>query len=202
MSVLHHVTNVHEWMGCNIFKKCAHPPLTPKKVLKKKWLSPTSTAYIALEEVVLEKKLMKDLRKITEFCHTGDLEVYHSMLLKYCPKRQHFSHKGMVARTQLTALDNNANCGRKQATVSVGDKQSKLRYRADYKKAQKQWVARPIYEKKSYAHVTELMNNLVKLCQSSDTTAMDEEVVLPKNIAPMPAPDKEKLIAEHRSRLL
>ena len=202
MSVLHHVTNVHEWMDCKVFKKCAHPLLTPDQVHKKKWLSPTSTAYIALEEVVLEKKLLKDLSKVTEFCHTGDLEVYHSMLLKYCPKRQHFSHKGMVARTQLTAIDNNANCGRKQATVGVGDKQSKPRYKAAYNKAQKQWVAKPIYEKKSYAHVTELMNSVVELCQSSGVSAMDEIVILPKNIAPMPAPDKEQLIADHRSRLL
>ena len=56
---------------------------------------------------MLNKKIFKDIEKLTEFCHTGELEVYHSEYLKYCPKREHFSHKGMVARAQLTALDHN-----------------------------------------------------------------------------------------------
>ena len=29
----------------------------------------------ALESVVLNKRLLKDLKKLTEFCHTGELEV-------------------------------------------------------------------------------------------------------------------------------
>jgi hypothetical protein len=32
----------------------------------------------------------------------------------------HFNHEGMVARTQLAALDNNHNCSRKQAVVKKG----------------------------------------------------------------------------------
>ena len=42
------------------------------------------------------------------------------MLLKYCPKREHFSFKGMVARTQLAAMDNNENVGRGQAVDIKG----------------------------------------------------------------------------------
>lgn len=71
--------------------------------------------HLALEEVVLNTKLLKDLAKLTDICHTGNTEVYHSMMLKYCSKREHFSYKGMVARTQLAALYNNANTVRNQA---------------------------------------------------------------------------------------
>ncbi len=39
--------------------------------------------------------------QMSQFHHTGELEVYHSLLLKYVPKHLHFSYKGMVARTQL-----------------------------------------------------------------------------------------------------
>ena len=42
------------------------------------------------------------------------------MQTKYAPKQQHFSYNGMVAQTQLAALDHNANTGRQQATVSRG----------------------------------------------------------------------------------
>ena len=51
--------------------------------------------------MVLNKKFLKDIEILTEFHHTGELEVYHSLLLKYVPKHLHFSYKGMVARTQF-----------------------------------------------------------------------------------------------------
>ena len=105
--VLHHITDKQKWTGYNHFQK-------------KKWLKPDSPSYIALEEVVLNKKLPKDNERLTQFCHTGEVDVYHSEQLKYCPKRKHFSHKGKLARTQLTALDHNANAGQKQAVVQSG----------------------------------------------------------------------------------
>ena len=42
------------------------------------------------------------------------------MMLKYCSKQEHFSYKGMVARTQLAALDNNAYADRPQVLVLSG----------------------------------------------------------------------------------
>jgi hypothetical protein len=50
------------------------------------------------------------------------------MMLKYCTKRHHFNHEGMVARTQLAALDNNHNFSRKQAVVKKGSDVGSLRY--------------------------------------------------------------------------
>lgn len=110
-SILHHIRNKHSWTDAIHFKKCAHPRLSRQEVKEKCWLKPGTEAYVALEEIVLNERILKDLGKLTDFSHTGGLEVYHSLMLKYCPKRQHFSYKGMVARTQLAALDNNRNTG-------------------------------------------------------------------------------------------
>ena len=96
-SVLFHVTNKHKWNGYTHFHECCHPRLTSAQIRKKKWLKPDTPAYIALEEVVLNKKILKDIEELTEFCHTGKLEMCHSEYLKYCPKREHFSHKGLLA---------------------------------------------------------------------------------------------------------
>ena len=93
------------------------------------WIKPGTPAHLALEEVVLNNKLLKDLAKLTDFCHTGKIEVYHSMMLKYCSKWEHFSYKGMVARTQLAALDNNANTDRKQARIKEGERAGEARYK-------------------------------------------------------------------------
>ena len=86
---------------------------------------PTSQSYIVAEAAILEKRLLKDLSKLTEFCHTGQLEVYQSLLLNYCPKWEHFSFNGMVARTQLAAIDHNNNSERKQAVLQSEPQQDK-----------------------------------------------------------------------------
>ena len=43
------------------------------------------------------------------------------MMLTYCSKQENFSYKGMVAGTQLAALDNNANAERPQALMQSGE---------------------------------------------------------------------------------
>ena len=55
---------------------------------------------------------------MTLFCHSGLLEDFHSAMLKYCPKRNHFSYRGMIARMQQAALDKNFNVNRKQAKTT------------------------------------------------------------------------------------
>ena len=77
---------------------------------------------------------------MTKANHTGALEVYHSLLLKYCEKQNHFSTEEMIAKTALAALDNNHNVGGQQATTQAGD----LRYKVVYPKGKKDWVAKPI----------------------------------------------------------
>ena len=53
--------------------------------------------------------------------HTGELEVFHSALLKYMPKRQHFSYMGMKERAHLAVMEHNENIvKRSQATTSTG----------------------------------------------------------------------------------
>ena len=199
-SIMMHVTNKHKWNGYTHFQECCHPRLTSAQIRKKKWLKPDTPAYIALEEVVLNKRILKDIEKLTEFCHTGELEVYHSEYLKYFPKREHFSHKGMVARAQLTALDHNANSGREQAVVKSGAHAGEARFKSSFPKAQKQWVAKPIKEKKSYAHVMVLMDTVANTCETGEVAVEPEAPHLPKNISGTAAPNKQELIRKHRSR--
>ena len=53
--------------------------------------------------------------------HTGPLEIFHSALLKYLPKRQAFSYEGMKERAYLAIMDHNENIvAREQATTATG----------------------------------------------------------------------------------
>ena len=202
-SVVHHVANKHSWQDAELFQNCDHPRLSCRQVRSTCWLEPGSPAHVALEEVVLQPKLINDLARLTEFCHTGGLEVYHSMLLKYCPKREHFSYNGMVARTQLAALDNNYNTERQQAVIQEGPRSGEARYRKSFPKTHKRWVAKPVKEKKSYAFLSELQLKVLELCEDGMDAAQIKPldiVEVPSNIASVPAPDKQEIIQRHRSR--
>jgi len=122
------------------------------------------------------------------------------MILKYAPKREHFSYKGMMARTQLAALDHNHNTGRQQAIIKKGDRAGELRYRQKYPKMHKRWVVKPVLEEKSYAFIDELKTNMLRMCQGDIDIEPLDEVDLPKNIAKTPATNKQDLIQKHRSR--
>ena len=89
------MVNKHKWKNSKHFGRCEHGRLSRRKERKTKWLEDGSSAYVALEEVVLNKNFLKDIEKLTEFHHTGELDVYHSLLFKYVPKRLHYSYKGM-----------------------------------------------------------------------------------------------------------
>ena len=67
----------------------------------------------------------------------------------------------MVARTQLAALDHNANTGRQQATVTRGANQGELQYKLVFPKHTKEWVAKPIMEKTSRNYLNPILDAIV-----------------------------------------
>ena len=108
-SILYHMCNVHEWDNGkdSVFNKSVHPTLPIKEQRSKKWLRSGSLVHTTLKNIVCNKTLLRDIKMLTGFHHTGALEVFHSLLLKYCPKRQHFSYIGMQARIEFAILDHN-----------------------------------------------------------------------------------------------
>ena len=194
--MLDHTSNKHKWSRNTHFHERSHRRISESLLAQTRY--PSSLSF----GVVLNTKLIKDLAKLTDFCHTGRLEVYNSMMQKYCSKREHFLYQGMGARTQLDALDNNANTGHNQARVQVGEHAGQARYKMCFPKAPKQWVVKPISEKKSYNYLSCLISEVIKRCEEGNAVAQPVPVQLPKNIASEPAPPtcKADLIQQHRSR--
>ncbi|KAF4114060.1 hypothetical protein G5714_004283 [Onychostoma macrolepis] len=147
------------------------------------------------------KGLLKDLRQMSLFKHTGTLEVFHSVLLKYCQKNVHFHYSSMLARTQLAILDHNENVHHKQATTSGGAPW----YNIVFPKHSKEWVARKLFEPTTQTFRDDLVRKVLE-------RRMDPQIVfkersshvtapsLPANIALKPKPDKEEAILKHQSR--
>lgn len=75
VSVIHHVTNRHDWPGNRFYHECAHEPLDALTQMNKLWLKPGSESHNALVNVVKDKRLLKDLTHMTKCIHTTTLEV-------------------------------------------------------------------------------------------------------------------------------
>ncbi|KAJ8875107.1 hypothetical protein PR048_022998 [Dryococelus australis] len=84
------------------------------------------------------------------FCHTGKLESFHSVALKYKLKRNHFSYDGMIARTILSFLGFNNNTGRSR-------KGSKLKYSKPLNK----WVGVNVYGNKTHKWRKEILERVI-----------------------------------------
>ena len=200
-SIVQQTVNIHHLDSADLYHECAHPHIPRNVARTKRWLRPGCPAHEALKEVVFDKTLLKDIQQLTCSCHIGTLEVYHSVQTKYLPKRQHFSYKGMVARTQLAALHHSANTGRAQATSSKGESERQLRYKV-YQKRSKDWIAKPIMEKTTRDHLYPMLDAIVerKTQDANDRSATLTVPHIPRNIANSPRLAKADVIARHTSR--
>ena len=99
--MLNHIQGIHSWEDNKLFCKCEHRRLDKEQ----KWLKTDSPSFLDLKNVVENKKILVNIKYLSRFCHTRNLEVFHSVLNKYCPKRLHFTLEGMVVRAQLAVLD-------------------------------------------------------------------------------------------------
>jgi len=84
-------------------------------------------------------------------------------MAKYVPKLYHFEFDHMELGTILAALDNNMNVGRVQKKKTITQKgQTKIKiknhYRIAYRKPSKKFVARKVYNKKSYQYLREMFS--------------------------------------------
>ena len=118
--------NKHKWDGNRQFTPCEHGEISQTHDKDVQWLVHGSPAYICLQSIVMDKTVLNDLPYLVEYNHTGMLEVYHALMLKYVPKREHFQLYGMIARTQLAVLDHNYNCKISKYSISSQNKVKKI----------------------------------------------------------------------------
>jgi len=198
LSCVHHVVDRHEWNG-TLVSECGHGPLDDDY----EWLTEDSDAHKALKTVVQDKRLLKDLAKLTDFCKTGPLESYHSLILAYAPKRLHFMYAGQRARLQLAALDHNHNVDRDIVKDSAGNSV----VRQVFSKARRAWCVRNVYETKTFDYLDEILHAILKrrLDESIELNDPSCLLALPQilktSLATTEKPDLQSAIEHHRTRM-
>ena len=190
MSIMFHIRNKHKWVGYNHYKKCKHPMLTKSQIKKKKWIKEGTPAFCEIEKVIKKKKTLNDLKLCTEFRHSGNVEVYHSVYLKYCPKRLRVSLEAMIARTELAVLHFNSVITLPFAKTKLG----KQKYKLQHSRITNNWVIKKIKERGNKAYLQALFKELVWLRVSNEYVPLPKLPIIPKNIAPVEKPDKEECI--------
>ena len=207
-SLLHHVTNKHNFQRLYPkYPRCAHKPLKKEKARRKKWLKKNSPAYNSLEKVIFDKKNLSDMTHLTKSYHTGSLEVFHSLINCYAPKRQEFELNVMAARVKLAIIDHNNNVNRKQADVKQkrkgGADVGERKWRFVCSKLSKDWIAKPVKEEKSYAFVDELVMEVITRKQEGERISekfenLKDRMEGPKNIAYVEQTEKSVILKKHR----
>ena len=196
ISLVYHVHGIHEWDCGELYKECEHEEYSLAKQILKKWLENDGPAYNALKNIVLDKQLLKDLPQLRFFKHTGQLEVYHALLNKYCGKRFAYSYAGMVARTQLAVLDHHSGVTREQARTKDGN----LRFKVAFTKVTGNWVAKKVMVTKDKNYQRELMDETIKIARKEKQPKHFLLPEVPANIATFENPGKDVVISRTTSR--
>ena len=198
ISLVYHVRGIHEWDGCELYRECEHEEYSLAKQMRKKWLENDGPAYNALKNIVLDKQLLKDLPQLRFFKHTGQLEVYHALLNKYCGKRFAYSYAGMVARTQLAVLDHNSGVTKEQACTKDGT----LRFKVVFTKVTGNWVAKKVMVTKDKNYQHELMDETIQMAKKEKQPKYFLLPEVPANIATVENPGKDVVISRTTSRFM
>ncbi|XP_025413422.1 uncharacterized protein LOC112685695 [Sipha flava] len=155
--------NVNDWCICNkcirfTIKTCDHDPLTNEEINNKLWLKSDDESYYALKKVITAKDFIKDLPHAKHFVHTGRLESYHNVRLKYMPKRIHLKYRGMYIRSILAILDHNYNTNKQL----VGDKMV-------YSKPLGKYTIKNVYERTDTDWRKQIMHEVLDLAKKKQT---------------------------------
>ncbi|XP_037649668.1 uncharacterized protein LOC119502670 [Sebastes umbrosus] len=196
-SILNHVQDIHTHED-PIYPQCTHPLRKTRD--PRKWLAAGTPAFYKLEKVLTNKRILKDVEKLSPHHQTSSLEAFHSAILRFAPKNVVFPFLGMLCRLYLACLHFNENANRAQARSSAGDPL----FRLQFPKARTgECRAKVVKTDPTFRYVDDLMD-LVFEKVFVDPAPYTEEIMkinIPEDLcANYERPDKESVINDFVSR--
>ncbi|XP_077107353.1 uncharacterized protein LOC143765020 [Ranitomeya variabilis] len=162
-SLINHTTNEHSWSNNKLYHHCEHDP-DEKSQRRRKWLRWGSAAHNSLRAIVLNPRLQTDLKRLFTYCHPGDIEMYHSAISKYRPKKGDFIKDSVKARIRLAGLHHNYSIHRVQHVVRKATIRSATRrHLAVCSRDRKQQFMCAVYEPSNQGFLLEMMKDVLEL---------------------------------------
>lgn len=118
-------------------------------------------------------------------CHTGTLENFHSLALKYRTKQIHFGIDGMETRMKLAALTHNFNVEKQIARVKVKKRNTEeigtQRTKLSLPKGRKRWTVKNVYDQMNVGYLQNVSTWVLKIAKGElshdwSTKALPEQV--------------------------
>ncbi|XP_056114874.1 uncharacterized protein LOC130091161 [Rhinichthys klamathensis goyatoka] len=177
-SILNHIQDVHTHDD-PVFPQCLHPQSNTTD--KSKWLRAGTTAFSRLEKILRNKRILKDVEKLSPHHQTSSLEAFHGVILRFAPKNVVFSFLGMLCRLYLAALHFNENAGRPQAMTAAGEPLFKVVF-PKYKKGQ--YSAKPVKIEPTFQYVDNLLELIFENVVVDPTPYMDDilKISIPEDL--------------------
>ena len=139
----------------------------------------------------MDKNVLKDLKYLT------NSETFYALHNKWIPKIQHFSHLGMITRSQLAVMDFSSGSDLPQPKIIRGQE----KYNLGYSKIARRWSSKPIKVKKDKTHYFEMIDRTVEdIKKKIHLPLLKLPENLPKNIVPTEKPNKKIVIKTQKSR--
>jgi hypothetical protein len=215
-SHLFHALNIHSWgrkrvihekfaklRGSRPYPKrpthnldCWHPQINSGDARLTKWFKVDDADFIALFKVITGTKFSNDLRKCSEFLHTGALESLHSTKIKYLPKSTAYKMNTSIVMTMFAVLVHNT-----LLTITPTKKYELC----DYSRASKQYRLKTKVEKDIVPFKIDVLSQITSNVISDVRLPLDLSQYIrqavPKTFHGVPKPSKDELKAKKFSRM-
>ncbi|XP_039870002.1 uncharacterized protein LOC120722893 isoform X1 [Simochromis diagramma] len=164
-SLVNHIQNVHTHDD-PLFPTCAHPnrvSMDPSK-----WFQPDSVALHKLKKLLLNKRILADVGKLSHDHQASTLERFHWLVRRFAPKNVAFPFVGVLCRLYLAAMHFNEDAERHK------DRSSEV-------------TAEPQQSEPKPKYVSELMKLLFEDVFKEPSTYVDElkRIPVPDDLRPV-----------------
>ncbi|XP_051716556.1 uncharacterized protein LOC127494593 isoform X2 [Ctenopharyngodon idella] len=161
-SIINHIQDIHTHSD-PVFPRCQHEQRVSKD--RSKWFQPGSTALNRLRKVLINKRVLSDVEKLSPYDQTSTVESFHKVVLHFAPKNVVFPFTGMLCRLYLAAMHFNENAVQPHVTSK-----GKLVHKLHFPKAKKGGhTVKPVkteptfcklFQKNENGYVINLMNTV------------------------------------------
>ncbi|XP_057206770.1 uncharacterized protein LOC130564597 [Triplophysa rosa] len=153
-SMVNHIQDIHSHDD-PAYPQCEHEIRASKD--RSKWFQQGTKALHTVQKLLTNKRMLKDVEKLSPHFQTSSLEAFHSVILRFAPKNVVYPYLGMLCRLYLASMHFNENSNRPQAKTKTG----KPMYRLLFPEAKKgEYSTRPLKSQATYRYVNNLMTFL------------------------------------------